>query len=133
MLGFLEFLTSFYWPLLPETILQTLRRANWNRAYARHGAPGLLLEAAESVLGTNTCVFFTPIDGAWDGRSIAISYWKSTAFTYGGWGYECHEFFFHVRREDMPPGRNRSCTMPAWNCWAKGAWRADAHTINQWC
>lgn len=99
MLGFLEFLTGFYWPLLPEAIFQTLRRANWNRAYARNGAPGLLLEAAESVLGTNTCVFFTPIDGEWDGRSIA-KLLKQYGIHMWGWGYECHEFFFHVRRED---------------------------------
>lgn len=99
MLGLLEFLTGFDWLLFPETILQTLRRANWHRAYARHGAPGLLLEAAESVLGTNTCVFFTPIDGAWDGRSIA-KLLRQYGIHMWGWGYECHEFFFHVRRED---------------------------------
>ena len=56
MLGFLEFLTSFYWLLLPETLIATLRHANWRRAYGRHGPGGLLLETAESIIGTNTYI-----------------------------------------------------------------------------
>lgn len=99
MLGLLEFLTSFYWLLLPEAIFGGLRRANWRRAYGQHGAAGLLLETAETIIGTNTCALFVPANAQWDGASIAellgqygIPLW--------GWAYHNHEFFFHVRRED---------------------------------
>lgn len=99
MLAILEFLTSFYWPLLPETLFGTLRRANWRRAIGRYGPAGLLVETAESLIGTNTYVFFVPLYGRWDGRSIA-----QLLAAYGidiwGWGFWQHEFFFHVRRED---------------------------------
>lgn len=99
MLRVLEFLTGFYWLLLPETIIATLLRANWRRAYSRHGPAGLLLETTESIIGTNTCVFFVPIDGEWDGSSIARLL-KQYGIAMWGWGYQNHELFFHVRRQD---------------------------------
>ncbi len=99
MLRLLEVLSSFYLPLLFETIFGTFRRANWRRAYASHGPAGLLLETAESVIGTNTYVFFVPIAGRWDGYSIA-KLLKQYDIDMWGWGFWNHELFFHVRRDD---------------------------------
>ncbi len=99
MLGFLEFLTSFYWPLLPETLFSTFRRARWRRAVARHGPFGLLIETVESLIGTNTYVFFVPVAGRWDGRSIA-KLLKQYGIDMWGWGFWDRELFFHVHRDD---------------------------------
>jgi hypothetical protein len=99
VLKILEFLTSFYWPLLAETIFGTLRRANWRRAYARHGPAGLLLETAESIVGTNAYIFFVPMTGKWDGYSIA-KLLKQYGIDMWGWGFWNRELFFHVRRDD---------------------------------
>lgn len=99
MIWLFEFFSTFYWPLLPLTLLGTLRRAKWRRAVSRYGPGGLLLETAQSLIGTNTYVFFVPLSGAWDGRSIArlleqydIEMW--------GWGFWDQELFFHVHRDD---------------------------------
>jgi hypothetical protein len=100
MLWMLEFLTSFYWPLLPQAILGTLRRANWRRAYARHGPAGLLLETAESMIGTNTFMFFVPLTGQWDGYTIA-KLLRQYGIPMWGWGFWNQELFFHVRRDDV--------------------------------
>ena len=59
----------------------------------------LLTETAESIIGTNTYVFFVPLAGQWDGRSIA-KLLKQYRIDMWGWGYWNHEFFFHVRRDD---------------------------------
>ena len=99
MLGFLEFLTSFYWLLLPETIIATLRRANRRRAYGRHRPSGLLLETAESLIGTNTYVFFVPLTGQWDGKTIA-KLLRQYDVDMWGWGFWQRELFFHVHRDD---------------------------------
>ncbi len=99
MLHIVEFLTGFYWPLLFETLFGTFRRARWRRAVARYGPFGLLTETAESIIGTNTYVFFVPLAGQWDGRSIA-KLLKQYRIDMWGWGYWNHEFFFHVRRDD---------------------------------
>jgi hypothetical protein len=99
MLRVIEFLTSFYWLLLPETIFGTLRRANWRRAYAHHGPAGLLIETAESFIGTNTYVFFVPLRGRWDGYSIA-KLLRQYGIDMWGWGFWNQELFFHVRRDD---------------------------------
>jgi hypothetical protein len=99
MLWILEFLTSFYWLLLPETLWGSMRRANWGRAYSRRGMAGLLLETAESIIGSNTYIFFVPLAGRWDGYSI-----RKLLRQYGidiwGWGFSHQELFFHVRRQD---------------------------------
>lgn len=99
MLRLLEFLTNFYWPLLPETLFGTLRRAKWRRAFARYGPAGLLTETAESIIGTNTYVFFVPLAGQWDGRSIA-KLLKQYGIDMWGWGFWDRELFFHVHRDD---------------------------------
>lgn len=89
----LEALTSFYWLFLPETIFGTFRRVR------RRGRGSLLGDAFRSVVGTNTHVFFVPIAGRWDGRSIHrllrrynIDMW--------GWGFHNSQLFFHVHRAD---------------------------------
>lgn len=96
MRSFLEFLTSFYWIALPETILQTLWHADWRKAKER-GLGGLIREAVASLLGTNTWPFFVPLDSGWDGAAIArllnrhgVKMW--------GYGFACGELFFRVRR-----------------------------------
>ncbi len=99
MRGVLEFLTAFYWLLLPETIFGGLRRANWRRAYAQHGAAGLVLETAETLIGTNSCALFVQADGRWDGASIA-EILRQHGIHLWGWAFHNDEFYFHVRRED---------------------------------
>lgn len=98
-LRLLEFFTYFNWLILPEVIFGTLRRARWRRAYAQRGAGGLVLEAAESVIGMNSFMFAVPLTSHWDGWSIdrllsryGIEMW--------GWGFYDHQMFFHIRRED---------------------------------
>lgn len=99
MLHFLEFLTSFYWPLIIETMFGTFRRARWRKAVARYGPLGLLTETVESFIGTNTYVLYVPLAGRWDKRSIA-KLLKQYGIDMWGWGYWNHELFFHVRRDD---------------------------------
>ncbi len=99
MLSFVEFLTGFYWPLIFEALFGTFRRARWRRAINRYGPFGILTETVESVIGTNTYAFFVPLEGQWDGRSIARLL-KQFDIEMWGWGFWNHEFFFHVRIDD---------------------------------
>jgi hypothetical protein len=99
MLRVLEFLTSFYWVLLPETILSTFRRSNWRRAHSDGGVQGIFIESIESLIGTNTYVFFTPIDGKWTGHQIR-KLLRKHGIDMWGWGFASQELFFHVRRDD---------------------------------
>ena len=101
MVAVLEFLTGFNWLILPETLIAGLRRANWRRAYARHGAAGIALETVASLAGTNSHMFAVPLASHWDGWAIerllgryGIEIW--------GIGFYNHRMFFHVRREDAP-------------------------------
>lgn len=99
MLRLLELLTNFYWLLLPQTIVQSFRQANWDKAAKRAGLAGIASEGFRSLIGTNSWPFFVPINSAWCGRDIEkllanynIPMW--------GWGVSNQTMFFQVREED---------------------------------
>lgn len=99
MLRLLQFLSSFYWLLLPEFVFQNLRRAHWHSALARSGPAGLASEFIGSAIGVNAIPFYAPLDGNFSGRQIekllhrhGISVWS--------WGFAFNEMFFHVHRDD---------------------------------
>lgn len=94
-----EFMAMFYWPLLPITILESLRKARWRKAYSQHGILGLFGESVSSLIGTNSLVFFAPLYGSWSGRDIErlLARWDIDIW---GWGFSNEEMFFHVRIED---------------------------------
>lgn len=99
MLKFLEFLTYFDWLLLPRVIFQTLQHANWKREYRRAGTVGLIQEGARSLIGTNTYVFFVPINGRWDERGI-YRLLRNHEVKMWGYGFDRGLLFFHVRAEE---------------------------------
>ena len=70
MIALLEFLTGFYWLLLPQTILQALWHGEWGRAYQRYGCLGWPLEFVRSLLGLNMWAFAVPVNAGWRGRDI---------------------------------------------------------------
>jgi len=93
----LEFLTNFYWPLLPQVLVESLCHADWRGSYQRDGILGLGMEGCRSVLGTNSYPFFVPLDRGWSGRQIqqlladkGIKMW--------GWAFANSMLFFHVKR-----------------------------------
>jgi hypothetical protein len=96
MRSLLEFLTSFYWIAIPETILQTFWHADWRSAKDR-GLSGLLNEAIRSLLGTNSWPFFVPLDSDWSGADIARLL-KRHGVSMWGYGFANGELFFRVRR-----------------------------------
>lgn len=99
MLKLLQFLTNFYWLLLPEFVFQNLRRVQWQSALDEGGPAGLASELAGGVIGLNAIPFYTKLDGKWSGRQIekllnrhGIRAWS--------WGFAFDEMFFHVHRDD---------------------------------
>jgi hypothetical protein len=96
MISVLEFLTSFYWMAIPETILQTLWHADWRSAKNR-GLGGLLSEAIGSLLGTNTWPFFVRLDSGWNAADIAHLLKRHGIRTWG-YGFANGELFFRVRK-----------------------------------
>jgi hypothetical protein len=96
MRSFLEFLTSFYWIAVPETIFQTFWHADWRRAKDR-GLGGLLNEAIGSLLGTNSWSFFVRLDSGWNGADIARLL-KRHGIKMWGYGFANGELYFRVRR-----------------------------------
>ncbi len=99
MLRFAEFMTSFYWLLLPEFVLGNLRRGRWRTAYDRHGPVGLAGEFAGNLFGVNAVPLYVPIDGAWNGDGIKRLL-QSHGIDMWGWGFAFNEMFFHVHRDD---------------------------------
>jgi hypothetical protein len=95
----LEFLTNFYWIILPQTLLQSLWHTDWRAAGQRRGCLGLLWEALLSLSLLNAVTFYVPLYGGWSGREI-----QKLLHYYGipiwGWGYAEHQFFFHVRKRE---------------------------------
>lgn len=96
MRSLLEFLTSFYWIAVFETIFQTFWHADWRSARDR-GLSGLLSEAIKSLLGTNSWPFFVPLDSGWNGADIAHLL-KRHGISMWGYGFANGELFFRVRR-----------------------------------
>lgn len=85
----LEALTSLYWPLLPQMILESIWQ-NWHRQPASFVRGMLLVDA---------WCFFVPAESVWAGWAVKqllddyeIEMW--------GWGYAFETFFFHVHRDD---------------------------------
>ena len=69
MLRILEFLTNFYWIILPQTILESLWHSDWRRA-RRQGVWGIVSEVIQAVLLTNSVQFYAPNDGPWDMATV---------------------------------------------------------------
>lgn len=97
MVALLEFLTGFYWLLLPQTILQALWHGEWGLSYRRFGCLGWPLEVGRCLLGLNMWAFAVPLDSGWRGRDIqqllaanGVSLW--------GWAFVEGAFLFHIRR-----------------------------------
>jgi len=86
MLHILEFLTGFYWILLPQFVVENLL----------HGGKGL-----PGALGFNTAVFYTDIGGDWSGYRIN-KLLKEYDIPMWGWGYAFEQFYFRVPLEDAP-------------------------------
>ena len=85
----LELMTSLYWPLLPQMILESLWQ-NWRRR------PSSLLRGLFLV---DAWCFFLPAGSDWVGWDVEqllaeyeIDMW--------GWGFTHGIFFFHVHRDD---------------------------------
>ena len=99
MLHILEFLTGFYWILIPQFMVESLFRARWRDAYDSGGPLGLAKEGVGSALGFNSAVFYVSMHGRWNGRRI-----KKLLASYDipmwGWGYAFQQFYFHVPVED---------------------------------
>ena len=95
MLRVLEFLTGFYWILIPQFIIESLFRARWRDAYNSGGPIGIAKEGFGSALGFNAAVFYVDIYGNWSGRRI-----KKLLASYDipmwGWGYAFEQFYFRV-------------------------------------
>lgn len=99
MIKFLEFLTGFYWILLPQFIIESLFRARWRQGYQEHGPLGILQEGIKGTLGLNSAVFYVDIYSRWSGHNIKrllarydIPMW--------GWGYAFERFYFRVPSEE---------------------------------
>jgi len=95
--GTVEFLTNFYWPLLPQVLAESLWRADWKAAFQRDGVPGMCAEALSSLSGANSYPFFVPMNSEWSGQSIqhllaqkGVKMW--------GWAFANGLLFFHVKR-----------------------------------
>jgi len=97
MLALWEFLTGFYWLLLPQTILQTLWYGEWRLAYQRYGCLGWPLEFVCSLLGLNMWAFAVPVNGGWRGRDVEklLAQYDLPVW---GWTYIDGTAIFHVRR-----------------------------------
>ena len=96
MEGLTEFLTNFYWPLLPQVLAESLWHADWKAAFQRDGVPGLCAEALSSLSGANSYPFFVPLASGWSGQSIqhllaqkGVKMW--------GWAFANSQLLFHVR------------------------------------
>jgi hypothetical protein len=97
MEGIIEFLTNFYWPLLPQVLAESMWHANWKDAYRRGGIGGLGMEALQSLLGTNSYPFLVPMSSGWSGRNIQRLLAKK-GIRMWGWAFADGVFLFHVRR-----------------------------------
>jgi len=93
----LEWLSLLNWFALPLTLLQSLWYADWRGSQRQHGALGLPLEAAASLLGANAYPFFVPADSEWSGANLGrllsrhgVRIWDV--------GYFNGEMFFRVRK-----------------------------------
>lgn len=99
MLRVLEALTSFYWILIPQFIVENLFRARWRQAYSERGYTGIAREGVISVLGLNSIPLYVPMESYWSGARISRLL-KQHDIPMWGWGYAFDQFYFHVRRED---------------------------------
>ena len=99
MLMLLEFLSGFYWILIPQFIIENLFRARWRDAYASRGPIGVIGEGFGSALGLNSAIFYVDLNGRWNGHKI-----KRLLASYDipmwGWGVAFGEFYFHVPADD---------------------------------
>jgi hypothetical protein len=95
----LEFLTGFYWILLPQYLIGNLLRARWRKAYTDDSYGGLAREGITSFLGFNSIPLYVPMSSRWNGRRISRLL-KQHDIPMWGWGYAFDQFYFHVRRED---------------------------------
>ncbi len=99
MLRLLEFMTGFYWILIPQFLIENLIRGRWRRAYRAKGYTGLVQESVTSLVGLNSVPFYVPIDGQWSGYAISRLL-KRHNIDMWGWGFAFNEMFFHVHRDD---------------------------------
>lgn len=97
LLHFLVFLTNFNWLALPIALLEALWHAGWKQAYIERGAPGLLLEGCQSLIGTNSAAFFIPLESTWSGYPVKKLLARQGIRVWG-WGYADGVMFFQVRR-----------------------------------
>lgn len=65
MLKAFEVLSGFDWTLVPRTVASDFWHADWQGAYRRGGAMGVVGEAAASLAGTNTWPIFIPMNSGW--------------------------------------------------------------------
>ena len=95
MLRILEFLTGFYWILIPQFIIEGLFRTRGRTA----NSSGTLGESIRSALSLNSATLYVDMYGAWSGHHI-----KRLLAAYDipmwGWGYAFEQFYFHVPLED---------------------------------
>ena len=94
----LEFLTNFYWPLLPQVLVESLWHADWSYAYQRHGLAGLAAQFLHSIAGTNSYPFLVPMRCGWSGQQIQ-QLLASKGIRMWGWSFSDGIFLFHVRKK----------------------------------
>lgn len=97
MQGVLEFLTNFYWPLLPQVLAESMWHTNWKGAYRRGGIWGLCIEALQGLLGTNSYPFLVLMSSGWSGWKIQRLLAKK-GIKMWGWAFAHGVLLFHVRR-----------------------------------
>lgn len=105
MLRILDFLSCFYWLLLPQLLVENLWRVRWRESYRERGPAGVAASAARGAIGLHAVPFFIPLGGAWSGRDIQrLLAWHGI----DAWGmdFAFGEMHFNVRREDA--GRAQS-------------------------
>ena len=89
----LEFMTNFYWPLFPTTILQSFWQSI-KRPDSRTPA-GML----KGVLLLNTETFSVSLYSGWTGLEIRHLLWEHQ-IAFWGWGFYGGKLHFHVHEDD---------------------------------
>ena len=99
MLRILEFLTGFYWILIPQFIIESLYRVRWREALESRNPITVVGKGLEGALGLNSAVFYVELGGSWNRRRL-----KRLLTSYDipmwGWGFAFDQLYFHVPAED---------------------------------
>jgi hypothetical protein len=95
----LEFMTSFYWLLIPQFIVENLWHMRRQNTFESADPWQNLGRGIKGAMGLYTAEFYVDRSGPWSGRRI-----KRLLAAYDipmwGWGFAFGQFYFHVPLED---------------------------------